>query len=228
MPKVSRLTVKFPDGPKQYDIYYSRSDKFHIKGFPDNIARYAQNIEGMEYYRRFDTEVGLVEYYQKLVQRYFDDSAKSRKVIMLELGLSQKITYKQHESHWRTVQHAWFEKISKYIQTIGSHKFALGLEFETGVIVSAQKEVFYTCKFDAEGNEVPESRNSYGSEIKDGSGYFSDSDKRIILDYTPEAVLFLEDIQNRLAEMGKKLALFLTDKEKLTKAIQENTKLLLN
>lgn len=220
MPKVGTHRIQFNDGVKEFDIWYTSKDGFTLKNFPENILQTVGSADGT-WIKHQSTEAACRQEYNNVVARYYELTKSERHVIVIKMSLGCGITMNRVDKHRYAGHQDWFKNFRTMISDsgFGGLPYAIAFDYETGVIIKDQKDLWADTTHDETGAVTYRS-----SHVKK----FNPDNYCVVLDYSIETELFLKGIQMQMTVLAKKMALFFTDETKLLSAISSKQLLIEN
>ena len=190
MPKVGKIEVIFNknSGKKVYDLWYSQTDNFHLKGLPSDFIE----LTGFQP-DCWQTEASLRDNLRLSVEKYQKLLSTERKVIIFRVCASTELTMnKVREGNYSGYKHGISRKISSF--GFGSPDYAVGIEYRL------YKEI------DNGGKKYYPLLENGGTGLE----RIITSDQSII-EWTEERELFFKGVYASMQSLVLKLAQFFTD-----------------
>lgn len=224
MPKVGKVEIKTGSRSREFEIYYSRKDGFSLKDFPEEWETVVNSTteKGSKRFRAKDhaTESELLTDATEIMTRYYEITALTKKIIIVEHDYGQLITSRRDGIGSYSGKHGapqgnigWGHVGHKGVQM----DWGVGFNWKVAVLTSGTRNMYFEVVLNEDYTE--KFRAKWATELRSGE---------FVIDWTPERHDFFIGLEKAMLAMAEKMHNFFKDKNKMVHLIDTKQFKLLN
>lgn len=190
MPKVGNIEFRIEGKPRKFDLMYSQSDGFFLKGFPSNILEIASAES-----KWCNTEVELITYYKNIIDIYHVRIKNTKKVILYSLALpTEKRMNRTGYGSYQGFQ-AWIpSNINRQLRDMHGDGFGFQLHYRILKRVDTNGTKYFDLKDLEDSDDMRVETTKKNDEFE--------------IDWTQAREDFFKSLETQVDEMIKKMVLF--------------------